>query len=147
MKFLLPDEKNWVHRMTMPVRWGDMDAFEHVNNTVYLRYFESARIDWFYSFGKAPPSTLQRPVVVNVFCNFYKPLTFPADILINTFVSNIGRSSFDCWYTLHRLDEADVCYADGGATVVWTDTKLGQSAPLPDDLRAALQQAPIQQPT
>ncbi|MDB5909191.1 MAG: acyl-CoA thioesterase [Massilia sp.] len=43
-----------VGAMPMPIRWGDMDAMGHVNNTVYFRYFEQARISWFDEIGCAP---------------------------------------------------------------------------------------------
>ncbi|MDB5949239.1 MAG: acyl-CoA thioesterase, partial [Massilia sp.] len=43
-----------VHVMRMPIRWGDMDAMGHVNNTVYFRYFEQARISWFDEVKAAP---------------------------------------------------------------------------------------------
>src|SRR6218665_2194817 len=46
MKIDLPERKKLVHEMRFPVRWGDMDAMGHVNNTVYFRYLETARIDW-----------------------------------------------------------------------------------------------------
>jgi acyl-CoA thioester hydrolase len=55
MKLELPsDNKKLVHAMTIPIRWGDMDAMGHVNNTVYFRYLESARIDWLRSINGAP---------------------------------------------------------------------------------------------
>ena len=44
MRFDLPDGLNLVHEMRIPVRWGDLDAMGHVNNTIYFRYFESLRI-------------------------------------------------------------------------------------------------------
>ena len=49
MKFELPEHKKQVHEMVIPIRWGDMDAMGHVNNTVYFRYMEQARIEWLES--------------------------------------------------------------------------------------------------
>ena len=43
--------KQFVHSMRIPIRWGDMDAMGHVNNTVYFRYIESARIAWLEQAG------------------------------------------------------------------------------------------------
>ncbi len=40
MRFDLPDRKKLVHEMIIPIRWGDMDAMGHVNNTLYFRYIE-----------------------------------------------------------------------------------------------------------
>ena len=46
-------EFHTVFDMSMPIRWGDMDAFGHVNNTVYFRYMEQVRISWFEQLGIA----------------------------------------------------------------------------------------------
>ena len=51
MRIEIPEKKKLVHAMTVPVRWGDMDAMGHVNNAVYFRYLETVRIDWFRSIG------------------------------------------------------------------------------------------------
>jgi hypothetical protein len=55
MKLDLPAAKKFVHAMTIPIRWGDMDAMGHVNNTVYFRYLESARIEWLLHRWRAQP--------------------------------------------------------------------------------------------
>jgi hypothetical protein len=52
MRFELPAEKTLVFDMVLPMRWGDMDAYGHINNTVYFRYFESLRVDWLLSLGR-----------------------------------------------------------------------------------------------
>ena len=74
MKFEIPEIKKKVHEMIIPIRWGDMDAMKHVNNTVYFRYLETVRIDYFQSIGCEPNPQGQGPVIVNAFCNFYKQL-------------------------------------------------------------------------
>ena len=51
MKLELPERKKFVNELVIPIRWGDMDAMGHVNNTVYFRYLESTRIDWFDKIG------------------------------------------------------------------------------------------------
>ena len=137
MRFELPDLKKLVHEMTIPIRWGDMDAMRHVNNTVYLRYFETLRIEWMQSIGAAPDPDGEGPVIVNVFCNFIRQLEFPGSVLARHYVANPGRSSFDTYMTLEREDEAGVIHANGGATVVWV--KGGKSVALPQWLRAHLE--------
>ena len=64
-----------VHTMRMPIRWGDMDAMGHVNNTVYFRYLETARIAWFDQAGCTPDPRGEGPVIVNADCTFLKQLT------------------------------------------------------------------------
>src|SRR6218665_666853 len=124
--------------MRIPIRWGDMDAMGHVNNTVYFRYLETARIEWLDSLGGPPNPVGQGPVIANAFCNFYKQLEYPGEVLARHYVSNPGRSSFDTWITLERSDQPGVIYAAGGATTVWMDFPAQKSTPLPDWLRAQI---------
>jgi acyl-CoA thioester hydrolase len=138
MKFELPAEKKLTHTMTMPIRWGDMDAMGHVNNTVYFRYMEVVRIEWMHGIGAAPNPQGQGPVIVNAFCNFIRQLAYPGDVLAKHYVANPGRSSFDTFITLERVDEPGVIYAEGGALTVWTDFQAQRSTPMPDWLRALL---------
>lgn len=135
MKIDIPHEKKLVHEMLIPMRWGDMDAMGHMNNTVYFRYMEIARIEWFLSLGYAADPRGQGIVVVNAFCNFIRQLEYPASVLVRTYVSNPGRSSFDTWVTMERSDQPGVPCASGGATTVWVDFPAQKSMPLPERLR------------
>ena len=72
MKIEIPERKKLVHQMQIPIRWGDMDAMNHVNNASYFRYLETCRIEWMYSIGCQPDPAGEGPVIVNAFCNFYK---------------------------------------------------------------------------
>jgi acyl-CoA thioester hydrolase len=135
MRFDIPDEKKLTHEMVMPIRWGDMDAMGHVNNTLYFRYIEIIRIEWLHKAGGPPDPNGEGPVIVNAFCNFIKQLEYPGDILAKHYVANPGRSSFDVFITLERTDEPGVIYASGGATTVWVNFKQQKSVPLPDWLR------------
>ena len=138
MRIDIPDQKKLTYEMVIPIRWGDMDAMGHVNNTVYFRYLETVRIEWMQSLGGAPDPRGQGPVIVNAFCNFIRQLEYPGDILAKHYVANPGRSSFDTFVTLERVDEPGVIYATGGATMVWIDYPAKLSLPLPDGLRAAI---------
>ena len=71
MKIEIPEKKKLVFEMSLPIRWGDMDAMGHVNNTVYFRYMETVRIEWMRAVGCNPDPQGQGPVIVNAFCNFY----------------------------------------------------------------------------
>lgn len=138
MRFELPAEKKLTHTMTLPIRWGDMDAMSHVNNTIYFRYMEIIRIEWMHGIGAAPNPQGQGPVIVNAFCNFIRQLEYPGEVLAKHYVANPGRSSFDTFITLERVGEPGVIYAEGGALTVWTDFQAGRSAPMPDWLRTLL---------
>ena len=135
MRIDIPDEKKLVFEMAIPIRWGDMDAMGHVNNTLYFRYLEIIRIEWLHSLGGAPDPQGQGPVIVNAFCNFIRQLEYPGDILAKHYVANPGRTSFDTFITLERTDEPGVLYATGGATTVWIDFPQQKSVPLPEWLR------------
>jgi acyl-CoA thioester hydrolase len=138
MRFDLPEKKKLTYEMVIPIRWGDMDAMSHVNNTIYFRYLESLRIEWFRSIGCQPAPDSVGPVIINAFCSFIRQLEYPGQVLARHFVTEIGRSSIDTYATLERTDQPGVIYATGGATVVWTDFRRQKSVPVPDDVRALL---------
>ena len=132
MKIELPEQKKLVHETTMPIRWGDMDAMGHVNNAVYFRYMETARIEWLAPLGAGPNPGGEGIIIVNAFCNFIRQLDYPGELLVRSYASNPGRSSFDTWAVLERVDQPGVVCATGGATIVWFDFPAQKSKPLPD---------------
>jgi acyl-CoA thioester hydrolase len=136
MKIELPEQKKWVHDARIAIRWGDMDAMGHVNNAVYFRYLETCRIEWLHAIGCTPNPEGEGPVIVNAFCNFYKQLEFPGDLLLKMYVSDPGRTTFETWTTIERLDQPGVISAAGGATTIWVDFPTQKAATLPDWVRA-----------
>ena len=138
MRIEIPEQKKFVYEMRIPVRWGDMDALGHVNNTLYFRYLESARIEWLASIGGPPSAKGQGPVIVNAFCNFYRQVEYPADLLLKMYVSDPGRTTFETWATMERVDRPGVIYAAGGATTIWIDFQQQKAMDLPDWLRSLI---------
>jgi acyl-CoA thioester hydrolase len=136
MKFEIPERKKLVFDMRLPIRWGDMDAMGHVNNTLYFRYLEIVRIDWLRSIRAEPNPSGHGPVIVNAFCNFYKQLEYPGDIWVKMYASDPGRTTFETWATIERVDQPGVIYAAGGATTIWVDFPQQKAESLPDWLRA-----------
>jgi acyl-CoA thioester hydrolase len=136
VRFVLPQQKKLTHETVIPIRWGDMDAMGHVNNTLYFRYLEIARLEWLFGVGGPPDPAGTGPVIVNAFCNFLRQLSYPGELLARHYVANPGRSTFDTFVTLARTEEPGVICAEGGATTVWIDFKAQKSVPLPDDIRA-----------
>ena len=135
MRIEIPEQKKQVYHMRIPIRWGDMDAMGHVNNTVYFRYLETIRIEWMRSIGCQPDPQGQGPVIVNAFCNFYKQLEYPGDALVTMYVSDPARTTFESWATMERADQPGVIYAAGGATTIWVDFPSQKAVTLPDWLR------------
>ena len=136
MRIEIPEKKKLVHEMRFPVRWGDMDAMGHVNNAVYFRYLETARIEWMASAGCPPQPGGQGPVIVNAFCNFYQQLAFPDEVLLKMYVSDPGRTTFETWATMERVGQPGTVCAAGGATTIWVDFPRQKAIDLPDWMRA-----------
>ena len=125
-----------VHTTTQVIRWGDMDAFGHVNNTVYFRFMEQARIEWLYAQAKAVGHTgNDGPVIVNASCNFLLPLVYPGAVEVRMYLGEPGRSSIGSFY---EILVAGTKYADGAAKIVWIDRASGRSVPLPEPIVAPL---------
>lgn len=119
----------------IPIRWGDMDAMGHVNNTVYFRYAEQARIEWLATLGF--PAGHQRdesPVIINASCTFQIPLTYPGTVEVRMYTGNAGRSSLPTYFDMRPLGEERI-YAEGAAKMVWMNPSTGKSIPLPDRMR------------
>lgn len=139
LRFELPTDKRLIYEKIIPIRWGDMDAFGHVNNTIYFRFMETLRVDWLQErLGNVARevSREEGPVVVNAFCNFLRELAYPGDVLARMYVGEVGRSSIDTYVTMSRTDDPDTVYAEGGARMVWVNYAQSKSIPLPQALRA-----------
>lgn len=136
MKYDIPEHKKLVFELVVPIRWGDMDAMGHVNNTTYFRYLETIRIDWMRSIGATPQPDGHGPVIVNAFCNFYKQLEYPGDVLMKMYTSAPGRTTFETWGTMELVGKPGVIYAAGGATTIWVDFPNQKAIDLPDWVRA-----------
>ena len=135
------DEKERVllYSLTIPVRWGDMDALGHVNNAAYFTYMEQVRVAWLASVGAEAlgPGAREGSVIVNACCTFTKPITYPATLRVEMHGGAPGRSSFESYYTLQDAD-TDVVYATGTARVVWVNYRNGRAIPLAEFVRQHL---------
>lgn len=138
MRLELPQNKKLVYESVIPIRWGDMDAMGHLNNVSYFRFLETSRIDWVLSLGIKLDPNAEGIVIVNAFCNFYRQLEYPGDVLLKMYTSDPARTTFESWTTMERTDRPGVVYAAGGATTMWVDFRAQKSRALPDWLRAAV---------
>ena len=119
-----------VHTSRQPIRWGDMDLLGHVNNTVYFRYMEQARIEWIYAIsGDEGPYVGNGPVIVNASCTFREPLVYPGEVEVRMYLGDPGRTSVASFYEIWMNGRQ---YADGAAKIVWVDLASGRSMPLPE---------------
>lgn len=113
----------------MAVRWGDMDALGHVNNTVYFRYFEEARLALLECAGLLPDAD-RAWVLAHASCDFIKPLLYPARIVVVLELLNFGRSSLELEVSIALASERDTVVARGRNVVVSIDPRTGRSAAL-----------------
>lgn len=136
---LPPPQRKLQHTSRIVVRWGDMDFYGHVNNTVYFRFFEQARVEWIENEGFiVSPQSESGAVIINASCTFLIPMNYPGTVEVRTYVGAIGRSSCQTYVEM-RIEGDDRIYAEGAAKVVWMNTQNGKSVPLPDHVRALLE--------
>lgn len=131
----VPDVGRFVHRCREHVRWGDMDAFGHVNNVQFFRYLEGARIAYARAIIEGPiGATGENVILADQRCSFLQQLTWPGELEVLTRTSRMGRSSFHLEQVIRRSDSGDVA-AVGQGVMVWFDFDAQRAAPIPDALR------------
>ncbi len=139
----MDESRRLAHVERIPIRWGDMDAMGHVNNTVYFRFMEQARISWFDSLvPEDAPWQSTGIVIANSSCNYKRALTYPGTVEVRLYVGAPGGASVPTFYEL-RLVGDPVPYADGAAVVVFVDMKTQKSRRIPEDIRGRLERAAI----
>jgi acyl-CoA thioester hydrolase len=127
-----------IYTSIIPLRWGDMDQIGHVNNTVYFRCFEQARVEWIDQFPMETDHNPAYVVIVHTECSFLKELKAPGSVEIKVFAGDMGRSSLVQQYEMRRTDTPEILVATGSAKMVWVDPTTGRSTPIPDRFKAVL---------
>ena len=121
------------------VAWGDMDAYAHVNNVVYFRYFEHARIAYLDRVGwmRSREEHGLGPIIASTGARYRKPISYPDRLSVGARVSDVqaDRVTFE-----YRLVSArwNAVAADGQAVVVSYDYRNSTKCPIPDAVRAAI---------
>ena len=122
--------------VTIPVAWGEMDAFQHVNNSVYFRYFESARIAYFerLELMEYMQMTGVGPILASTQCRFRIPLTYPDVVRVGAKIADIADDRFVMRYAVvsQRLQKLA---AEGEGVIVSFNYRENQKAPLPEVIR------------
>mgnify|MGYP001399008093 CR=1 FL=1 len=127
-----------MHEVAMPVRWGDMDAYQHVNNTVYFRYMEQCRLEWFAKLGFKTVDEDIVPILVEANCRFIRAITHPATVRVTIRVTEVGAKIVE---TVHDLFVGDELYATGVCKLLWMSRSANKGIPLPDSVRTRLLRA------
>ncbi len=122
--------------LEIPVAWGEMDAFAHVNNVVFLRWCESARIAYFDRTGITERMTAERvgPILARLSLDYRRPVTYPDTIRASAWVPKLGNTSFVMCYRIFSVSQAAIV-AEGESVIVMLDYRNGEKVPLDDALR------------
>lgn len=121
----------------MTVRWGDLDAFNHVNNATFLVYAQEARLAWLANVDGVWFDATMMPVVAAAQVNFRRQLEWPAQIVVELAAKRIGTSSVTITHRIVAANDAECVYADGEVVMVWVEPASGRSVPLPAAIRSA----------
>lgn len=125
--------------ISLPVQWGDQDAFGHVNNVVHFRWMESARIAYFAALEVGNLMTNQGvgPILASIKCDYRRQLLFPDTVQITARITRIGRSSLSMVHQIFSMQQ-QALVAEGDSTIVMFDYTTQQPTPVPDNIRARI---------
>jgi len=124
-------------RVPLSVRWRDLDAFNHVNNSNFLSYLEEARLRWMMQLPGEWIDENVAPVVAAANVNYRRPIEWPNEIVVELFVERLGNTSLTIGHRIVCADDLSILYADGNVVMVWIDKARGQASPLPEAVRVA----------
>jgi acyl-CoA thioester hydrolase len=125
----------------LDVAWGEMDAFAHVNNVVYFRYFENARIPYLDRIGwmRSMVETGLGPILASTSARFRRPVSYPDRLLVGARVADVQADRVTFEYRLVST-KLNAVAAEGQAVVVSYDYRSAHKAPVPDAIRAAIEE-------
>ena len=125
--------------LELPVQWGEMDSYRHVNNAVYFRWFESARMEYFRRIGweRVEQESGVGPILHSTSARFRLPLEHPDRVRVSTGVSEVATDRFTMLYRVESEGRAGLA-AEGSGVIVAYDYRNGAKAPLPEPIRAAI---------
>ncbi len=84
-----PAPATWPHTLALRIAWGDMDALAHVNNTIYVRWLESARVALFERLLGPVRAEGVGPILASVTCDYLAPVVYPGTVVVGTRVSQL----------------------------------------------------------
>lgn len=129
------------------VQWGEMDAFNHVNNVMYIRWCETARITLFREIWGDKGINMKEilegngvgPILANFNINYRLPLMYPDEVIIHTQVSQIGNTSFKLKQALFSKKLGNTLVADATSVVVMVNYKTGDKYTLNQNIISELE--------
>jgi acyl-CoA thioester hydrolase len=120
----------------IPIAWGEMDSFQHVNNVVYFRYFESARIRYYEMLGlkKHKDETGIGTILGSTSCKYRLPLTYPDTVSVGAKITEIAEDRFTMKYVVVSHKHQKIA-AEGDGVVVMYDYREGKKTAIPEEIR------------
>lgn len=130
--------KKFPIELEIPVAWGDMDAFGHVNNVKYMRYFETARVKYFDELmvGKEEKSPIQ-PVLASIAADYKYPVVYPDTMTVKVGVSEIGNSSLKMACEMYNKD--GILAVTASCVIVMFDLIKKKPATIPADFKSYIE--------
>lgn len=137
---IMKDLKHFPVIFSIPIQWGEMDLFGHVNNVVYFRWCETARVEYLERIGLSANNGPKGigPILARIECNYRKPITYPDTVHVGAKVTRIGNSSFEMEHAIYT--DALGLVADASSTLVVVDYDTGRSTPVPEAVRSAIRE-------
>ena len=135
-----PDLAGFPVVVVMDVAWGDMDAYQHVNNVVYFRYFENARVPWLDRVGWMQLREAEGlgPIIASTSARFRRPVSYPDRVAVGVRAKSV---EFDRVVIEYRLVSAkwNAIAADGEAVVVSFDYRNNKKCPVPESVAKTIE--------
>lgn len=122
-----------------PIAWGEMDAQQHVNNVVYFRYIENARIAYYDKLGTRPLLKGKGigTVLATTQCRYKAPLTYPDTISVGAKITKMEADRFTMVYRVVSHRSGKVA-AEGEGVLVTYDFNEDKKIPIPEELRKSI---------
>lgn len=117
-----------VFQCVLPVRWGDLDALNHVNNTVYMRYVDEARAQ-LYALAGVPVPGDRASLLAHMEADFLRPMAYPATAVVSLVFKRLGRSSMAFDFLIDTQEAPGEVYVRGENVIVCTDVHTGRAVP------------------
>lgn len=121
----------------IPLAWGEMDAFGHINNVYYIRYFETARTKYLSEINFISSSEIG-PILASVSCKYKFPLLYPDSVYVATKVYKISSDRFWMKYIIVSKKHEKIA-AEGEGVIVSYDYKKATKTPFPENIRSKIE--------
>jgi acyl-CoA thioester hydrolase len=137
---LVPGLAEFPVTVRLPIYWGDIDVYGHVNSTVYLRWFEAARAAYALRIGLQ----IQTRdcgigvVMASVTCNFRRQLDYPGEVAAGARVTRLSLGNMTMDYRVVDINTG-LPAADGSSVLVAYDFPADRPVSVPDDVRVAIE--------